>query len=45
MIYYIILGIIFVILLIAWLSFESGAIFKAMDLMEKDRLDKTDKKL
>ena len=36
-IYHIILGIIFIFVLIAWLSFESGAVYKAMDLMEKDK--------
>lgn len=42
-IYYIILLIVFIFVSIAWLSFESGAVFKAMELMDKDKLDKKQK--
>jgi hypothetical protein len=42
-IYYIILGTIFIIVFGAWLSFQTGAIYKAMDLMAKDSVDKNKK--
>lgn len=42
-IYYIIMGTIFIIVFGAWLSFESGAISKAMELMDKENLDKKKK--
>ena len=42
-IYYIILGIVFIISFVGWFAFESGAVFKAMEFMEKDKLDKKEK--
>lgn len=42
-IYYIVMGTIFLIVFGAWLSFQTGAIYKAMDLMAKENLDKTKK--
>ena len=42
-IYYIFLGIVFVIIFLFWLAFESGAVYKAMDILEKDKLDKKTK--
>lgn len=41
-IYYIILGIAFLITFIGWLCFESGAVFKAIDLMNES-VDKKEK--
>ena len=34
------MGIIFVFVFAAWWVFESGAAFKAMEILEKDKLDK-----
>jgi len=42
-IFYIIMGTIFIIITGAWLSFQTGVIYKAMDLMAKDNLDKNKK--
>lgn len=42
-IYYIILGIIFIFIFISWWAFESGSAFKAMEILEKDNLDKNKK--
>lgn len=42
-IYYIILGIVFVITFVGWWAFESGTIFDAMDAIEKDKLDRNKK--
>lgn len=42
-IYYIILGIVFVITFVGWWVFESGAVFDAMDAIEKDKLDRSKK--
>ena len=39
----IILGTIFVITFVGWWAFESGAVFDAMDAMEKDKLDRNKK--
>lgn len=39
-IYYIILGTIGIIIFGAWISFQTGAIYKAMDLMAKEELDR-----
>ena len=41
-IYYIILGIVFIFVFIGWIAFESGAVFKAMDLMNTP-IDKSKK--
>ena len=40
---YIIMGTIFIIVAGAWISFQTGAIYKAMDLMAKDNIDKNKK--
>ena len=41
---YFIMGIIFIFVLMGWILFETGLIFKAVEIMERERLDKNKKK-